>query len=222
MIEIKSLSKKFGDVTVIDNVSIAADGVLGICGNTASGKSTLLGIIAGFVPASEGQVLINGEKLPNDPLRIAKAVGYMPEGAPAFSHLTVSEFLAFVGQAKKINEEKLFRQIDEVIELAELTRIKDVYIQHLTPSERKILGIAAALLGNPKIVILDEPFSDLDAHSLSIMKAIIKMLGEIKTVVISAKNQSELCGICNNIITLSSNQPEIKVEENEEDEEVDE
>ena len=220
MIEIKNLSKKFGDVTVLDNITLSAEGVLGICGNKGSGKSTLLGIIAGFIPATEGQVFTNGSELPADPAKLAKTVGYLPEGAPAFAELTVYEFLAFIGQAKKIPEEKLFRQIDEVIELAELSRAKDVYIQHLSISERKILGIAATLLGNPKLIVLDEPFKELDPHSLSIIRAIIKMLGEIKTVVLSSENETDISGVCNNVLVLESKEsvPEIEPEETEDEE----
>ena len=217
MIEIKNLSKKFGDLTVLENISFTANGVLGVCGNAGSGKSTLLRIIAGNIPATEGEVLINGNEIS------AKAVGYLPEGAPTFNELTAYEFLAFIGQAKKISEEKLFRQIDEVIELAELSHVKDVYIRHLSPNDRKTLGIAATLLGNPKVVVLDEPFVDLDTHGLSIIRAIIKMLGEIKTVVISAKNSADLSGICDDILTLASKQPESEIElDAEEDEEEEE
>ena len=220
MIEVKNLSKKFGNVAVLDNICLSAEGVLGICGGAGSGKSTLLGIIAGFIPATEGEILINGKELPAEPTKLAKAVGYLPEGAPAFCDLTAYEFLVFIGQAKKIPTEKLFRQIDEVIELAELTRVKDVYIQHLSTSERKILGIATTLLGNPKLIVLDEPFADLDPHSLSIMKAIIKMLGEIKTVVISSKNQTDVSGVCDNVLVFESKEstPEIETEETEDEE----
>lgn len=206
MIEIQNLSKKFGDITVLDNISLSAEGVLGVCGDADSGKSTLLGIIAGAVPATEGQILIGGKELPADATRLAKTVGYLVEGAPLFNELTACEFLSFIGQAKRIPEEKLLRQIDEVIELTELTRVKDVYIEHITQSERKILGIAGTLLGNPKVVVLDEPFAGLDAHGLSIMRAIIKMLGEIKTVVISAKNPSSIFAVCDRIVVLSDGQ----------------
>ena len=177
-------------------------------------------MIAGFIPATEGQILINGKELPTDPIKLSKFVGYLPEGAPAFHDLTVYEFLTFIGQAKQITDEKLFRQIDEVIELAELTRVKDVYIQHLSTSERKILGIASTLLGNPKLIVLDEPFAELDPRSLSIMKAIIKMLGEIKTVVLSSKNESDVSAICSNVLVLESkeSEPDIETAETEDEE----
>ncbi len=203
MIEIQNLSKKFGDVTVLDNISLTAEGVLGICGDAGSGKSTLLRIIAGTIPATDGQILIGGKELPSEPVRLSKAVGYLTQGAPAFCEFTVYEFLSFIGQAKKIPEEKLFRQIDEVLDLAELSDVKDVYIEHLMPSKRKILGIAGTLLGNPKVVILDEPFVGLDSQEFSAMKAIIKMLGEIKTVVISSKNPSSIAAVCTRTVVLS-------------------
>ena len=208
MIEIKNLSKKFGDTVVLDDISLSANGVLGICGGAGSGKSTLLGIIAGTIPATAGEILIDGKALPSEPLKLSKAVGYLSAGAPAFSEFTVYEFLHFIGKAKKISEEKLLRQIDEVIELTELTKIKDVYIEHLSLSQRKIVGIAQTLLGNPKVVVLDEPFAGIDAEALTTMKAIIKMLGDIKTVVISSRNQSGIASVCGDIFVLPSKQVE--------------
>ena len=205
MIEIQNLSKKFGDVTVLDNISLTAQGVLGICGNAGTGKSTLLGMIAGVIPATEGQILIDGKALPVEPDRLSRAVGYLGADAPAFCELTVYEFLAFIGQAKKIPEEKLLRQIDEVIDLAEISQIKDVYVEHLTLSQRKIVGIAGTLLGNPKVVVLDDPFAGIDPGALSTIRAIVKMLGEIKTVVISSKNPSDIAAVCDCTVVLPDN-----------------
>lgn len=210
MIEIKNLSKKFGDTTVLDDISLSANGVLGICGGAGSGKSTLLGIIAGTIPATAGEVLIDGKALPSDPFKLSKSVGYLAAGAPAFSEFTVYEFLCFVGQAKKITEEKLLRQIDEVIELTELSKIKDVYIEHLSLSQRKIVGIAQALLGNPKVVVLDDPFAGIDSEALTTMKAIVKMLGDIKTVVISSRKQSDIASVCSDVFVLPSKQIEVE------------
>ena len=204
MIEIKNLSKKFGDTIVLEDISLSANGILGICGDAGAGKSTLLGIIAGTIPATTGEILIDGKALPSDPIKLSKAVGYLAAGAPAFSEFTVREFLCFIGQAKKISEEKLLRQIDEVIELTELSKIKDVYIEHLSFSQRKIVGIAATLLGNPKVIVLDEPFAGIDSEALANVKAIVKMLGDIKTVVISSRKQSDIASVCNEIFVFPS------------------
>ncbi len=203
MIEIQNLSKKFGDVAALNNISIQADGgILGVCGPKGAGKSTLLGIIAGVLPFSEGEVSVFGAELPKDATTRCKLIGYLNENAPVFKEMTPCEFLMFVGEAKKIPYEKLFKQMNEVIELTELTDVKDTYIEHLSYGERKILGIAATLLGNPKIVVLDSPFLGLNARELSTIKAIIKMLGEIKTVVISSRNLAEIADVCSNVALL--------------------
>ena len=205
MIEIQNLSKKFGELTVLNDVSFKLDGgVLGVCGENGSGKSTLLSIIAGVLPASEGKVLLFDSELPKDAISRAKLVGYLDENAPIFKEMTPCEFLMFVGEAKKIPYEKLFKQVNEVIELTELTEVKDTYIEHLTLGQRKILGIAQTLLGNPKVVVLDTPFLGLNARELSTIKAIIKMLGEIKTVVISSRTNALISDICSKIVLLQN------------------
>ena len=224
MIEIQNLSKKFGNITALNDVSFKLDGgILGVCGEKGSGKSTLLRIIAGVLPTSDGNVLIFDSELPKDAVSRAKLVGYLDENAPVFKEMTPCEFLMFVGEAKKIPYEKLFKQVNEVIELTELTTLKDTYIEHLTFGERKILGIAATLLGNPKVVVLDTPLLGLNARELSTIKAIIKMLGEIKTVVISSRNTAEISDLSSKIALLQGGEliafaspeeiPEIEPEE---------
>lgn len=205
MIEIQNLSKKFGDLTALNDISFKLDtGVLGVCGKAGSGKSTLLSIIAGILPASDGKVFISDSELPDNAIVRAKLVGYLDENAPVFKEMTPCEFLMFVGEAKKIPYEKLFKQVNEVIELTELTAVKDTYIEHLTFGERKILCIAQTLLGNPKVVVLDSPLLGLNAREASTIKAIIKMLGEIKTVVISSRGIKELSGLSSKIALLEN------------------
>lgn len=205
MIETQHLSKKFGELTALNDVSFKLDGgVLGVCGEKGSGKSTLLSIIAGVLPTTDGKVLIFDSELPKDSISRAKLVGYLDQNAPVFNEMTPCEFLMFVGEAKKIPYEKLFKQVNEVIELTELTSLKDTYIEYLGFGERKILGIAATLLGNPKVVVLDTPLIGLNPHELSTIKAIIKMLGEIKTVVISSRSALEVADLCSKVALLSN------------------
>ena len=205
MIEIQNLSKKFGDVTALSNVSLQAyGGVLGVCGKAGSGKSTLLGIIAGILPSSCGEVSVLGAAIPSDPFARCKLVGYLNENAPVFKEMTPCEFLMFIGESKKIPYEKLFKQVTEVIELTNLYDVKDTYIEHLTYGERKILSIAATLLGNPKVIVLDSPLLGLSAREAKTIKAIIKMLGEIKTVVISSRSVKEIADISSKIALLKN------------------
>ena len=199
MIESIDLTKKYGDVTALDNVSFTVKtGVLGVCGARGSGKSTLLAIIAGALPYSSGELSVN-ENAPS-----ALRSGYLMEENPIFSDMTVTEFLTFIGESKKIPYEKLYRQIKEVIDLCELDEIKDMPIFALRSGDKKMVGLAQTLLGNPKTIVLDEPFAGMSRRDLSTAKAIIKMLGEIKTVVISSSFPTDISDVCSDMIILSS------------------
>ena len=204
MIEIQNLTKKASDKVIIDNVSFVAEGVTGICCEDNLTRSTLLAIIAGTVPATEGSILLNGENLPCEALARSKAISYLLDGAPVFNEMTPYEFLFFIGKAKKIEEERLHRQIEEVLELTLLSDVKDVYLEHLSTSERKKVAIAQALLGNPKAIVLNDPFEGLCANDRSIMKSIIEMLGEIKTVIISSKESDDIADICDRVTIISN------------------
>ena len=205
MIEIKSLSKRFGDVTAIDDLSLSFEGkVLGVCGAKNSGKTVLLNIICGIVPPSEGEALVFGENLSLDNAAANKAVGYLLEDSPMPDEMTPNEFLKFVGQAKGIPAAKLEKQIEAALDITALYDLKDIYIRHLSIGQRKILGVAQALLGNPKLIVLDDPFTALNKREKAIMRSIISTLGEIKTVVVSARKASTVEDLCTEVITLSA------------------
>ena len=199
MIESINLTKKYGDVTALEDVSFTADrGVLGVCGARGAGKSSLLAIIAGALPYSSGEITVN-EYAPNP-----KGCGYLMEENPMFEDMSVSEFLMFIGESKKVPYEKLYRQIKEVIELCDLDAIKDAPISALKSGSKKMVGIASTLLGNPQTIVLDEPFAGMTRRELPTAKAIIKMLGEIKTVVLSSSFPTDIADVCSSIILLSS------------------
>ena len=199
MIESINLTKKYGDAVALENISFKVErGVLGVCGASGSGKSSLLAIIAGALPYSSGEITIN-EKTPSK-----KNCGYLMEENPMFGDMTTLEFLTFIGESKKVPFEKLYRQIKEVIELCELEDIKDTPIAALNASRKKMIGLAQTLLGNPKTIVLDEPFAGMGRHELSTAKTIIKMLGEIKTVIISSSIPSDISDVCTELVLLSS------------------
>ncbi len=201
MIEIKGLTKKNGDKTIINDISLKIDkGVLGILGVEASGKTTLLNIISANTAFDSGEVLIDMKGISRES---KKSIGYLLEGAPLFDDLTPSEFLTFIAEAKKVPYEKQYRQITEALDLAELNEVKDNPIYSLSATERKLLGIAQTLLGNPSVIILDDPFLGMDEVAKKSVKTIIKMLGEIKTVIIASRYPSDLLDTCTDIAILS-------------------
>ena len=207
MIEIRNLTKAFGSTTALEDVSLSADGgILGVCGLAGAGKSTLLGLVSGLYLASSGNVIINGTPIMPQIDIAKKRVGSLLQEAPLFDEMTAQEYLLFIGETKKIDYEKLYRQIDEVLDLFDLSEEKEHPISSLSKGKKKALAIAQTLLGNPEIVVLDEPFLGLSAREASAMKQIIKMLGEIKTVVIASRFPSAISEICDSIAILSDGQ----------------
>ena len=207
MIEIKNLSKRFNDVAVFENLSYSFDGkILGICGDKSSGKTTLLSIICGVIPPSEGEVLVCGKDLSKDTKLANSTVGYCLESFPSPlmpGEMTPVEFLKFVGEAKGISPNKLSKQIDSALDIVSLVDVKKSYINSLTFTQRKMLGVAQALLGNPDIIVLDDPFTGLAKHDRRVMKNIILTLSEIKTIIISYRTEDMCSSICTETITLN-------------------
>lgn len=200
MIEIKNLSKQFGNTDAIKDVSFSFDGkVLGVCG---IGKTVLLNAIGGVIPCTNGEILISEEEGSSSSALTKDSVGCLLEDAPMPSEMTPVEFLNFIGKAKGVSNQKLSKQINTVLDITNLKDLKSVYINHLSIFERKLLGVAQTLLGNPTAIILDEPFSALTKHEKRHMRQLIKTIGEIKPVIVSAQNISELSEICDKIAYL--------------------
>ncbi len=201
MIEIKDLSKKFGDTDALKDVSFSFDGkILGVCG---VGKTVLLNIICGVVPCTDGEILFSGENGLSVSNLEKKDIGYLLEDSPMPSEMTPVEFLTFVGNAKNVSKQKLSKQIGTVLDITNLADAKGVYIEHLSVFERKLLGVAQALLGKPSLIVLDDPFSLLTKQEKRTMRQLIKTIGEIKTVIVSAQSFSELSDICDKIAYLA-------------------
>ncbi len=215
MIEIKSLTKTFGEKTVLSDLSLSfpQSGVFGICGPKDSGKTVLLDILAGVSPASAGEILVDGNKLTAAQLQNRICIGYMSEYAPLIDEMSPYEFLEFIGEAKRIPDEKLYRQIGELFELVDISDIKDKPIITLTKSQKKLISFAQTLLGNPSLVILDEPFAGMSRAEASNLKSIIKMLGGIKCVIIASRSASDLEDICSEITPLATEETGEAVEE---------
>ena len=201
MVEIKKLSKQIGNAEIIKNVSFSFDGkILGVCGDN---KTVLLNIISGTIPASDGEVLVYGEEESNGTALEGKDVGYLLLNSPMPNEMTPVEFLTFIGKAKNVSKQKLAKQIDTVLDITGLTESKGVYIARLCAFERKLLGVAQTLLGNPKLILLDEPFANLTKSEKRTMRQLIKTIGDLKTVIVSAANLYEFTDICDKIAYLS-------------------
>ena len=216
MIEVNHLTKKYGNNTAVDDVSfkIRNGRIYGFLGPNGAGKSTTMNIIAGCLAATDGTVLINGCDICNDPIEAKKQIGYLPEIPPLYTDMTPHEYLRFVAEAKGVKETKLDKQVNEVMELTGITHMKDRLIAGLSKGYKQRVGIAQAMLGNPDIIILDEPTVGLDPQQIIDIRALIRKLGETKTVILSSHILAEIREVCDHIIITSTKEREQPVQPN--------
>ena len=205
MIEVRNLTKKYGSKTAVDNISfdIEAGKIYGLLGPNGAGKSTTMNIITGCLAATEGSVKINGHDICDQPIEAKRCIGYLPEIPPLYTDMTPYEDLVFVAEAKGVDYEVMFRQVREVIELTDLEDVKNRLIRNLSKGYRQRVGIAQAMLGNPEIIILDEPTVGLDPKQIIEIRDLIRMLGETKTVILSSHILAEVAAVCEQVIIIN-------------------
>ena len=204
MIEVKNLTKKYADKVALDDISFIFEngGIHGILGPKGAGKSTLADIISGCSLPTSGTILVGGKDSFYE-IEAKKKLSYLPEMPPLYVNMTVYEYLVFVGEAKAVDSDKLYRNVNSVMELTFIEDIKNTVIKNLSKGDKKRVGIAQTMLGNPDVIILDEPFAYLSAEQTQQMYDMIKKLGEIKTVVISTQRLSDVLALCSDIAILS-------------------
>ena len=205
LIEVQNLTKVYGSKTAVENVSfkIRNGRIYGLLGPNGAGKSTTMNIIAGCLSPTEGTVLINGYDICDQPTEAKRQIGYLPEQPPLFTDMTPAEYLTFVAEAKGVSDDLLDRQVKEVMNVTDLLSVKDRLIRNLSKGFRQRVGIAQAMLGNPDIIILDEPTVGLDPQQLTEIRALIRKLGHKQTVIVSSHILSEIAELCDHVIILS-------------------
>ncbi len=204
MIEVKNLSKSYGSKKAVDDISFtAADGeILGFLGPNGAGKSTTMNIITGYLSASDGNALIDGIDVLADPISAKKDLGYLPEQPPLYLDMTVDEYLGFVYSLKKCR----FPRRSHLEEICVLTGIEDVrkrVIRNLSKGYRQRVGLAQALVGNPKALILDEPTVGLDPRQIIEIRTLIKKLGKNHTMILSSHILPEVQAVCDKIVVIN-------------------
>lgn len=205
MIEVKNLTKRYGSNVALDHVSFTVeDGtILGFLGPNGAGKSTTMNIVTGYLSATEGTVSISGHDILDEPNEARKLIGYLPELPPLYLDMTVQEYLNFMYDLKKV---KLPRE-KHIREICSLTKIQNVYkrlIGNLSKGYRQRVGIAQALLGNPPVLILDEPTVGLDPKQIIEIRNLIKNLGRNHTIILSSHILSEVQAVCERVIIINS------------------
>lgn len=205
MIEVKNLVKDYGGHLAVDHLSFTVeDGqIYGFLGPNGAGKSTTMNIMTGCLSATEGSVKIDGYDIFEDAGKAKKLIGYLPEQPPLYMNETPMEYLRFVGEAKGLHGAELESQIEEVIRQTKIGDVKGRRISSLSKGYKQRVGIAQALLGNPRVIVLDEPTVGLDPMQIIEIRALIKELGQTHTVIFSSHILSEVQTICDRILIIS-------------------
>src|SRR5699024_344297 len=205
LIEVSHLTKRYGDHTAVSNLSFTIEKgqIYGFLGPNVAGKSTTMNIMTGCLAASEGEVRIDGHDIFEEPQQAKRLIGYLPEQPPLYLDRTPREYLTFVGRAKGIKDKALPEQIGRVMEVTQITDVADRLIKHLSKGYRQRVGIAQALLGDPEVVILDEPTVGLDPKQIIEIRSLIQSLGQKHTVILSSHILSEVQAVCQTILIIS-------------------
>ncbi|MCD8375807.1 MAG: ABC transporter ATP-binding protein [Oscillospiraceae bacterium] len=205
MIEVKHLTKKYGSQVAVNDLSFTIEKgqIYGLLGPNGAGKTTTMNIMTGCLAATAGEVKINGYDIFEDALQAKKLIGYLPEQPPLYTDRTSREYLGFVGRAKGIPEKELAGQIDHVMEVTQITAMGNRLIKNLSKGYKQRVGIAQALLGDPEVVILDEPTVGLDPHQIIEIRDLITTLGKKRTVILSSHILSEVQAVCQTILIIS-------------------
>ena len=205
MIEVKNLVKKYGNHTAVDhlNFTIEEGHVYGFLGPNGAGKSTTMNIMTGYLGATEGEVLINGHDILKEPEEAKKQIGYLPELPPLYMEMTVHEYLEFVAELKGIAKNKREESINEVEKMVKIWEVENRLIRNLSKGYRQRVGLAQAVLGFPKIIILDEPSVGLDPKQIIEIRELIRKLAKKHTVILSSHILAEVREVCDYIMIIS-------------------
>ena len=205
MLQVEHLTRRYGPVTAVDDLSfeISEVGVYGFLGPNGAGKSTTMNIMTGCLSATDGTVKISGYDIYDQPREAKRRIGYLPEQPSLYLGETPEEYLRFVGEAKGLRGETLRQQMEAVIEETGIGEMRSRRIDALSKGYRQRVGIAQALLGQPELVILDEPTVGLDPLQILDIRALIAALGKTRTVLISSHILSEVQTMCSKILIIA-------------------
>ncbi|MBL7053674.1 ATP-binding cassette domain-containing protein [Patescibacteria group bacterium] len=205
MIEVNKLTKKFGHILAVDNVSfdINKGEVVGFLGPNGAGKTTTMRIITGFLSPDRGDVKIVGISVNKDPINARKLIGYLPENNPLYGDMLVSEMVNFTGKLQNIKKTKLKKSIEFIVNATGISEIYYRPIKELSKGYKQRVGIALALLGKPKVIILDEPTEGLDPNQRIEIRELIKNLAKDRTVILSTHVMQEASAVCSRLIVIN-------------------
>ena len=205
MIEIRNLTKKFGRFTAVDKLSftVTEGEVLGFLGPNGAGKSTTMKVITGFLSASGGTVIVEGYDISKNPIEAKSLIGYLPEGAPCYGDMTTLAFLKFIARIRGYRGEEIVKRVQHVVNEVELHSVCQQTIETLSKGFRRRVGLAQAIMHDPKVLILDEPTDGLDPNQKHHVRELIKNLARDKIVIISTHILEEVTAVCSRAIIIA-------------------
>ncbi len=205
MIKISNLTKKYGNKYALDNVSfdVKKGEVLGFLGPNGAGKSTTMNIITGYISYTDGTVMVDGYDIVENPIEVKKRIGYLPEIPPLYLDMVVWDYLEFVYELKKVKTEDMKAHIQGIVDMVKINDVKMRKIGNLSKGYRQRVGLAGALIGDPQVLILDEPTVGLDPKQIIEIRNVIKELGKTKTIILSSHILSEISAVCDRVIIIN-------------------
>lgn len=205
MIEVTNLTKRYGSHVAVDHISFRVEKgqIYGFLGPNGAGKSTTMNMLTGYLAASEGKVTIDGRDIQREPEEAKRKIGYLPELPPLYTEMTVEEYLLFAAELKKLPRGERREQVEQVMELTQIADVRGRLIRNLSKGYRQRVGLAQAILGDPEVIILDEPSVGLDPKQMIEIRDLIRRLGESHTVILSSHILSEVSAVCDHIMIIS-------------------
>ncbi len=205
MIKVEKLVKKYGDHIAVDELSFEVEKgqIYGFLGPNGAGKSTTMNIMTGYIAASGGRVEINGHDILTEPEEAKKCIGYLPELPPLYPDMTVTEYLSFAAELKKVPKSERSAQIKEIMEITGIEDVSGRLIKNLSKGYKQRVGLAQAILGYPEVIILDEPMVGLDPKQIIEIRELIKKLSEKHTIILSSHILTEISTICDHIMIIN-------------------
>lgn len=205
MIEVKNISKKYGNFIAVDNISFEVNDheIVGFLGPNGAGKTTTMNMITGFIEPTEGEIIINGYNISKNPNKAKKQMGYMPENVPLYNDLTVKEFINYMAELKRVNKKERKEVVKNILEETGLLDVQNKLIKNISRGYKQRVSMAGALIGNPDVLILDEPTVGLDPKQITEIRTLIKKLGNNHTILLSSHILSEVSQICQKVVIIN-------------------
>ena len=205
MIEITNLTKQYGRIKAVDNISFSVQPgeIVGFLGPNGAGKTTTMNILTGYIPSTAGVVKVGGYDVMEDPEKVKSQIGYLPEQPPLYMDLTVIEYLMFVAELKKVAKGARRPQVNEAMELMRIEDHRNRLVKNLSKGYKQRVGFAQAMLGEPEVLVLDEPTVGLDPRQIIEMRRLIKDLGKKHTIILSSHILQEVSAVCERVIIIN-------------------